>query len=283
MRSIPFAPRPLQPDHLALVVGKALEQQRLNGSVEILSEEIEERHRLIVGESAEMKSAVELAKKAAGSRATVVLLGESGTGKEIFARAIHNWSERKGPTRHPLGRELFWFTVSPIEAPKRAPIDGRPNKAGFPSHPSGPIRRMNPSFEPSARIVRLMKRLRQLFHHQGRQCKRPNRFAKTSPRHRSQCGPILPIESERQRPLAIAFNTAIAEVRRLRPSPGLISIRCPAAMNADLVPNDRAASSVNIRRLERSRRRGGRYAWNSDPSHDLGRKPYRTSVWLVSR
>ena len=95
MRSIPFASRPLQQDHLALVIGKALEQQRLNGGVEILSEEVEERHRLIVGESAEMKEAVDLAKKAAGSRATVVLLGESGTGKEIFARAIHNWSERK--------------------------------------------------------------------------------------------------------------------------------------------------------------------------------------------
>jgi len=26
----------------------------------------------------------------------VLLLGESGTGKEVFARAIHNWSERKG-------------------------------------------------------------------------------------------------------------------------------------------------------------------------------------------
>ena len=42
-----------------------------------------------------MKEAVDLAKKAAGSSSTVLLLGESGTGKEIFARSIHNWSERK--------------------------------------------------------------------------------------------------------------------------------------------------------------------------------------------
>ena len=95
MKSIPFASRPLPPDHLALVAGKALEQQSLNGGVKILSEELEERYRLIVGESAEMKEAVDLARKAADSRATVLLLGESGTGKEIFARAIHNWSERK--------------------------------------------------------------------------------------------------------------------------------------------------------------------------------------------
>ena len=34
-------------------------------------------------------------KKAAGSKSTVLLLGESGTGKEIFARAIHDWSDRR--------------------------------------------------------------------------------------------------------------------------------------------------------------------------------------------
>jgi DNA-binding NtrC family response regulator len=90
-----FITRPFEPDHIALVVRKALERQRLRRGVEILSEEVEERYRLIVGDSAEMKQAVDLAKKAAGSSATVLLLGESGTGKEIFARAIHNWSERK--------------------------------------------------------------------------------------------------------------------------------------------------------------------------------------------
>jgi transcriptional regulator with PAS, ATPase and Fis domain len=38
---------------------------------------------------------MELARKAANSNATVLLLGESGTGKEIFARSVHNWSDRK--------------------------------------------------------------------------------------------------------------------------------------------------------------------------------------------
>jgi DNA-binding NtrC family response regulator len=90
-----FITRPFEPDHIALVVRKALERQRLKLGVKILSEEVEERYRLVVGESAGMKEAVQLAKKAAGSNATVLLLGESGTGKEIFARSIHNWSERK--------------------------------------------------------------------------------------------------------------------------------------------------------------------------------------------
>jgi DNA-binding NtrC family response regulator len=90
-----FITRPFEPDHIALVVRKALERQRLKLGVEILSEEVEERYRLVVGESAEMKKAVDLAKKAASSNATVLLLGESGTGKEIFARSIHKWSNRK--------------------------------------------------------------------------------------------------------------------------------------------------------------------------------------------
>jgi len=90
-----FITRPFEPDHMAFVVQKALERERLKREVELLSEEVGQRYRLVVGESPKMKQSVDLAKKAAGSNATVLLLGESGTGKEIFARAIHNWSDRK--------------------------------------------------------------------------------------------------------------------------------------------------------------------------------------------
>ena len=91
-----FIPKPFEPDHIALVVQKALERERLKRGVEILSGEAEERYRLIVGKSAAMKQAIDSATKAASSRSTVLLLGESGTGNEIFARAIHNWGDRKG-------------------------------------------------------------------------------------------------------------------------------------------------------------------------------------------
>ncbi len=91
-----FIIRPFEADHITLVVQKALERERLKIGIEILSEEVGQRYRLIVGESPKMNEAVDLAKKAANSKATVLLLGESGTGKEVFARAIHNWSERKG-------------------------------------------------------------------------------------------------------------------------------------------------------------------------------------------
>ncbi len=90
-----FLTKPFEPDHIILTVKKALEQERLKRRVEILSEEIGQGYRLIEGKSTKMNQAVDLAKKAAGSKSTVLLLGESGTGKEIFARSIHDWSERK--------------------------------------------------------------------------------------------------------------------------------------------------------------------------------------------
>ncbi|MGZ8522207.1 MAG: sigma-54 interaction domain-containing protein, partial [Candidatus Binatia bacterium] len=66
----------------------------LKRSWELLAAETDSRHRLIIGESKPMADAVDMARKAAASSATVLLLGESGTGKEIFARAMHHWSER---------------------------------------------------------------------------------------------------------------------------------------------------------------------------------------------
>jgi DNA-binding NtrC family response regulator len=90
-----FIPKPFDPKHLEIVVLKALERERLKREVEILTEVVDERYRLIVGKSPRMSEAIDLAKKAAASKSTILLLGESGTGKELFARAIHNWSERK--------------------------------------------------------------------------------------------------------------------------------------------------------------------------------------------
>ncbi len=49
----------------------------------------------ILGASEAIRNAVSLARRAARSRSTVLLLGETGTGKELFAQAIHN----AGPLR----------------------------------------------------------------------------------------------------------------------------------------------------------------------------------------
>jgi DNA-binding NtrC family response regulator len=114
-----FITRPFKPDHIIHVVRKALERQKLKRGVEVLSQEMGERYRLIAGESAKMKQAIDLARRTAASSATVLLLGESGTGKEIFARSIHNWSERAdrpfiainsvGLSKELLESELFGY------------------------------------------------------------------------------------------------------------------------------------------------------------------------------
>lgn len=49
----------------------------------------------IIGQADVMKIAMEQAKLAAKTPATILLRGESGTGKELFAHAIHNASDRK--------------------------------------------------------------------------------------------------------------------------------------------------------------------------------------------
>lgn len=49
----------------------------------------------IIGSSRQIKMAVEQAKRAASTPATVLLRGESGTGKELFAHAIHRASRRR--------------------------------------------------------------------------------------------------------------------------------------------------------------------------------------------
>src|SRR4026207_94592 len=109
--------KPIDAAHFDIVVRKALEREGLKRELELFSEDADKRYHLIIGKSAKMKEAVDTARKAAHSNATVLLLGESGTGKEVFARAIHNWSERKnqsfvaincvGLSRELLESELF--------------------------------------------------------------------------------------------------------------------------------------------------------------------------------
>jgi len=90
-----FITKPFDPEHLALVVRKSLERAKLRSDVQFYAEELGGRHHLISGDSESMRQVLSEARKAAAARATVLLLGESGTGKELFARSIHNWSDRR--------------------------------------------------------------------------------------------------------------------------------------------------------------------------------------------
>ena len=50
----------------------------------------------ILGRSYKLERAKEVAKRVSKTTSSIFIYGESGTGKEVFARAIHDYSERKG-------------------------------------------------------------------------------------------------------------------------------------------------------------------------------------------
>lgn len=92
-----FLQKPVDSNHLILLVERALDQARLRTENVLLREEWSRRYGFprILGESETMKRAVSETQRVAQTEATVLLLGESGTGKELFARAIHHLSERR--------------------------------------------------------------------------------------------------------------------------------------------------------------------------------------------
>ena len=91
-----FLQKPVDPEHLLLTIGKALETRQLVTENILLKEELlQSRTAKLVGRSSLLMEAQEKAKKVAAGTTTVLLLGESGTGKELFARLIHDLSPRK--------------------------------------------------------------------------------------------------------------------------------------------------------------------------------------------
>ena len=94
--ALDFLAKPVDPDHLLLLVERALAQRRLLGEVTLLKEELAARRGAptIVGEAACMKQTGLAIQRAAGTDTTVLLEGESGTGKELFARALHALGHR---------------------------------------------------------------------------------------------------------------------------------------------------------------------------------------------
>ena len=92
-----FLQKPVDSNHLLLIVERALEQERLRTENILLREEWGRRYGFprIIGESEALKRAVSETQRVAQTEATVLLLGESGTGKELFARAIHHLSGRR--------------------------------------------------------------------------------------------------------------------------------------------------------------------------------------------
>ena len=92
-----FIGKPIHLEELRITLRNALETRELRREVQLARRERVQAFGFeqILGESAPMKKAMELARRVAGSDVTAILLqGETGTGKDLFARAIHQSSER---------------------------------------------------------------------------------------------------------------------------------------------------------------------------------------------
>ena len=83
-------------DKVIPLLFKAIEKVQLQKRVLHLEQQISKRYSFenILGASASVKEAIDLAKRVAPTDTTVLLLGETGTGKEVFAQAIHQGSKR---------------------------------------------------------------------------------------------------------------------------------------------------------------------------------------------
>jgi len=94
--ALDFLAKPVDPDHLLLLVARALEQRRIVAENLLLREELAVRRGApqLVGEDLSLRKVFTSLQRAAATDTTVLLEGESGTGKELFARSLHALSPR---------------------------------------------------------------------------------------------------------------------------------------------------------------------------------------------
>jgi DNA-binding NtrC family response regulator len=92
-----YVTKPIDPDELSHLVGRALKEQKLEDENAQLRETIAELSSgdFIVGESPAMQNVMAMIRQVAQTNSTVMIRGESGTGKELVARTIHANSTRK--------------------------------------------------------------------------------------------------------------------------------------------------------------------------------------------
>ncbi len=90
--------KPFDPEELSVLVQRIVSQRALVQENESLRRALKLEYGFhdLVSKSAAMQRVFELARAAARSSSTILVLGESGSGKEVLARAIHAESPRAG-------------------------------------------------------------------------------------------------------------------------------------------------------------------------------------------
>jgi DNA-binding NtrC family response regulator len=101
MGAYDFLTKPPDPQHLCLLVQRALRERALQDEVVALRGQLQGRHAFqnVLSKSPRMHDVFELVGQIADTTSTVLIRGETGTGKEQVARAIHQAStaHRPGP------------------------------------------------------------------------------------------------------------------------------------------------------------------------------------------
>ncbi len=95
-----FLTKPINLDHLDMLVARAIRSRDLEKKVETLETQLNEKFGMdnITGESDAMREVYDIIRQTAPTQAAVLIQGPSGTGKELVAHAIHRLSTRsKGP------------------------------------------------------------------------------------------------------------------------------------------------------------------------------------------
>jgi len=91
--ALDFLEKPVQIDRLLITVGNVLRLDALGKDVGALQRAVVQRHGM-VGSSVALNQVIDAVRRAAPTRARVLITGESGVGKELVARAIHESSRR---------------------------------------------------------------------------------------------------------------------------------------------------------------------------------------------
>ena len=101
MGAYDYLPKPVDHEHLHLVIERIMRERTLQDEVLQLREQLQERYtfRGVLSVNPKMHAVFELIRSVAQTTTTVLIEGETGTGKEQVARAIHDASSalRSGP------------------------------------------------------------------------------------------------------------------------------------------------------------------------------------------
>lgn len=96
-----FLTKPIDPQHLTLLVQRALRERALQDEVTALRQKLNDKFEFhhIISKSNRMVDVFDLISQVADTMSTVLITGETGTGKEMIARALHDAAsrDRAGP------------------------------------------------------------------------------------------------------------------------------------------------------------------------------------------